>query len=113
MKLQHIALGHAATDLALGSLPEVEDELNGAPPDAKSVLEHHEDFLYFHLVCARNARSAMDRLRAWGPDYVAKHREREHALAQASKHYLRLIDMGAAISPLLAEMVLAEGGLTP
>jgi hypothetical protein len=113
MKRDEISLGHAAIDLQLGALSDVEDELTGAPPDEKLSRELTEDLLYFHLECARRAKEALERLREWGPEYNAKYREREHALAQASKHYLRLMDASATIPPLLAAMVLAEGGLTP
>ncbi len=113
MKRDDIALAHTAIDLHLGSLSEIEDELQGPPPDEGHAQELTEDLLYFHLACARRAKAELERFRHWGPDYNAKFREREHALAQASKHYLRLIDSGAQIPALLVQMVLAEGGLTP
>ncbi len=74
--------------------------------------EQHEDWLYFHLVCARNAARELDRLDYDSHEHRLKRLERERALAQASKHYLRLLDTGG-VTPLLASMALAEGGLTP
>lgn len=76
------------------------------------VREHVGGLLYFQLRVARAAAIAMDRMPAWDFDYVHKHRERELALARASQHYRSLLAMGG-IPADLAEMVLAEGGLTP
>ena len=112
MKRDDAAIAHAAAELALGSLSSVEDELAGAAPLAESVREDLEDQLYFHLRVARNALLALEQLPRWGQAYVLKYREREHALAAAARLSLYLSGNGGFLSPLLAEMVLAEEGLS-
>lgn len=112
MRRDEISLGHAASDLARGELSRAEDELAGEAPEQGLLRAQHEDWLYFHLTVARAALVAMESARPLGATYIAKHRERSNALARASVHYLKLLDMGG-VPPLLADMVLAEGGLTP
>lgn len=77
-------------------------------PQTAIERERIEDFLYFHLDVARRARLVMDAMREWSMAYAMKHREREVALAAASRNYEHLRDSGG-IPPLLAEMALHEG----
>lgn len=84
----------------------------GGPQPKQADRERVEDLLYEHLFTARQRAFELDRLEAWGPDYVNKNREREHALARASEHYRQILAWGGQLTPLLAEMVLSEG-LTP
>lgn len=72
-------------------------------------VQLHEDFLYFHLLVARNARMTMDRMQEWSLDYLAKYQERAQALLAASRHYQALRAMGPVIEPLLDSMAMAEG----
>lgn len=86
-------------------------ELAIAPAFDHPMREHHETWLYYHLVQAANARSDMDRAGCWG-DHEDARRVRENAIARASHHYKALIAMNPMLEPLLAQMALTEG-LTP
>lgn len=110
MKRDDIAIGHAALEAALGRLSESEIELvgDGEPPPARELAEA---FLYHHLRIARDARLAMERYTEWSANYVAKYREREHALIAAAHHAVTLRAHGP-LDRILAEMMRAEG-LTP
>lgn len=74
--------------------------------------ERHESFLYLHITTAARARRAMDRAPSF--EAFAHHeRVRAQALAEASRHYTSLLNLGGLIDVLLAQLIEDEGGLTP
>lgn len=81
------------------------------PSVVHPMREHHETWLYFHLVQAANARLEMERERSWC-EYEEARISRANSVAQASKHYRALLSMGPVIEPLLDRMAMTEG-LTP
>lgn len=85
-----------------------QDEATLAPLPAKMV-QIHEDWLYFHLSRARDARSRMERAHPSDDDYLIDKVEREDAIGAASTHFERLKAVHHELSPLLAGMVEAEG----
>lgn len=81
-------------------------------PDARTERrQHHETFLYEHLMAARRERAAMERAASCG-EFTQHDGARMRALTQAREHYRVLLNMGGAFDSLLAQMAHAEG-LTP
>lgn len=110
------AIMGAAAVAAIPGLSRAEQALDGeqAAPALfdQATREFTEDWLYFHLDCARRARAAMDRLTEWGIEYQHHYLARQQALEAAAIHYRRLLRHGFGIPELLARMALAEE-LTP
>lgn len=106
----------AATEVAFGGLSPDEIRISGDPPPPILTMrqrEAYEDLIYGNLYVAHQCALRMDRLKAFGPDYWHEDRQRKNAIASAHSLYNRLLRAGAEImSPLLVEMILAEG-LTP
>lgn len=105
-------MGEAAL-AAIPPLSDPESELGGTDaPLAETAREVSEDWLYFHIECARRAREAMDRISVWGNDYAYQFSLRAQAIEAARVHLRRLLRGGAQLPPLLERMVQREE-LTP
>jgi hypothetical protein len=115
MKREDFVLGATAVAMQEGNLSPSESAIGNDEAPAineAATREMVESLLYEHVSAASRARQAMDRLH-WCPEYHAHYRAREIALMAASRNYARLLELGGAISPLLAQMIDAEGGLAP
>ncbi len=100
----------AMGEAALASIPTLspdEAALTSAVEMSAAEREVAEDWLYFHLDCARRARESMDRL-AWGSEYEFHFGTRRRAIEAATHHLRRLYRAGAQLPPLLERMVQRE-----
>jgi hypothetical protein len=86
-------------------------ELAIAPAAVHPMREHHETWLYWHLVQAAQARNEMDRALHWS-DYEDARIARCKSITRANEHYRALLKFGPHIDPLLARMAMNEE-LTP
>lgn len=110
MKRDDIAIGHAALDMALGTLSPDEEAI-GKPFDLDDP-HNVETLLYYHLDNARRIRMQLDAAGKWDQGFENKYREREKYIADATRHYQLLLLMGHPIDAYLARLILTEG-LTP
>lgn len=86
-------------------------ELAIAPAAQHPMREHHETWLYFHLIQAAKARNDGDRAQTWS-DFEDARIARRQSITRANEHYRALLSFSHEIEPLLAEMTMNEG-LTP
>lgn len=106
------ALQARSERMAVGTLAESEKELlsHGMNPlNAETIAE----LLYYHLDIAMRKRLFLDHAKQWDQTYHLVFREREQAIAAATRHYRTLLNAAPSfIDSYLAQMVLSEG-LTP
>jgi hypothetical protein len=86
-------------------------ELAIAPAAVHPMREHHETWLYFHLVQAAKARRDLERAQTF-TEYEEARIARKQSISRANEHYRALLAFGPHIEPLLAQMTMTEG-LTP
>lgn len=92
--------------MRLNDVP-VEVELDRGS-DARTTIEKEEDWVYFHLSCASQARARLQRLQP-GHQFDHDLHTRRLALAGAMKHVELLRRMHSPLPPLLEQMMRAEG----
>lgn len=75
-------------------------------PTAEDLIE---DWIYFHLSCAKQSRGRLARLVMGTPDYGAENYIRHRAIEEAKRHLATLAGLGYPLSPELREAMAAEG----